>query len=499
VTPEVYAALDAVGAAALVRQGEVSPQELLEAAVAQIERFEPSVQAIVTRLFDRARGQVARGLPKGPLQGVPFLMKDLGAADAGVPQMLGSVFLAQDVPRRDDALTARYKRAGLVILGRTKTPEFGILGTTEPKAHGPAHNPWNLAHSPGGSSGGSAAAVAARMVPAAHAGDGGGSIRIPAANCGLVGLKPSRGRTPFGPEHGEAWSGLTQQHVVTRTVRDSAAFLDLFTPPEPGAPYVAPAPERPYAEEVGRDPGRLRIAFTTDALLGSQLHPDNRTAVERAAATLEGLGHHVEPGVPALDKELLIRAYLATVAANVAAEIDAASARMGRRPGPGELEDPTLLLELIGRSLRATELIALQRRVQAVGHRVAEFFGKFDVLVTATTGRPPLRLGETDPTALERALIQTLRRLPSRALLDRAFDRVARARLDALPNTQPWNLLGLPAISLPLAWTDGGLPLGVQFVAPFGGEARLLRLAAQLEGELRWDLRRPPLVADAGA
>lgn len=485
-----YLQHDATGLAALVRQGEVTPAELVERAIAQIETHNPRVNAVIQRMFDQARAAVADGLPPGPLRGVPFLLKDLLADYAGVPTTAGSRFFARHVPDTDSELVRRYKAAGLVILGKTNTPEIGLMGVTEPELHGPTRNPYGADHTPGGSSGGSAAAVAARLVPAAHGGDGGGSIRIPAAACGLVGLKPTRGRTPMGPDRCERWSGYVAQHVLTRSVRDCALLLDVSAGPELGSAYHAPVPERPFAAEVGRDPGRLRIAFTTEPLLMGQTDPECRAAVERTAAQLAALGHDVEQARPEFDRERIADAYLSTVAANVCGDLAFAEHRMGRRLRPGDIELPTWVMREIGRKLGAGRLLELQSFQAEATWALARFHERYDLLLTSTTARPPARIGELLPSPLERVGLQLLRRLPLRPLLRQALV-AARKQLEAYPNTQLFNITGQPAISLPVHRTPQGLPVGVQLVARFGDEGTLLQVAAQLESELHWGDERP--------
>lgn len=485
-----YIEHDATALAALVKAGEVTAAELLERAIAQVETHNPRVNAVVQRMFDQARESVAQGLPAGPLGGVPFLLKDLLADYAGVPTTAGCRFFATQVPRTDSELVRRYKAAGLVMLGKTNTPELGIMGITEPELHGATRNPYDADRTPGGSSGGSAAAVAARLVPAAHGGDGGGSIRIPASACGLVGLKPTRGRTPVGPDQGERWSGYVVQHVLTRTVRDCALLLDVSAGPELGSPYHAPPPERPFVEEVGRDPGRLRIAFTSEPLLAGETDPECRAAVEHTAAQLAALGHDVEQARPDFDRETIADAYLSTVAANVCGDLAHAERRLGRRVRPRDIELPTWVMREIGRKLGAGRLIELQNLQAEATWVLARFHQRYDLLLTATTARPPARIGELLPSPLERLGLQLLRRLPLRPLLRQAL-LAARKQLEAYPNTQLFNITGQPAISLPVHHTPAGLPVGVQLAARFGDEAMLLRVAAQLEGELHWDAKRP--------
>jgi amidase len=490
VRADEYIEHDATALADLVRRGEVEPTTLVELAIAQIEAHNPRVNAVVRRMAQEARAAVAQGLPDGPLRGVPFLLKDLGATYAGVPTTAGSRYFADDVATEDAEIVRRLRASGLVVVGKTNTPEIGLMGVTEPELHGPTRNPYDADRTPGGSSGGSAAAVAARMVPAAHGGDGGGSIRIPASACGLVGLKPSRGRTPSGPDPSGQWSGYVVQHALTRSVRDSARLLDVVAGPEAGSQWHPPPPARPFVEEVGRDPGRLRIAFTTEPLLLGELHPEQRAAVERTAEQLAALGHDVEPARPQLSREALADAYVSTVAASVYADLAYAERRRGRRLRARDVELPTWVMREIGRTLGAGRLMELHTLQHEAARGVARFHERYDLLLTATTAQPPARIGELLPTPLERVGLRLLRRLPLRSLLRQALV-AARKQLAAYPSTQVFNITGQPAVSLPVHRTPEGLPVGVQLAARYGDEAALLRVAAQLEAELRWVEVRP--------
>ena len=483
---------DAVGLAALVARREVTPLELVDAAIARIERDNPRINAVVHTQFDRARATARGELPDGPLRGVPFLLKDLMAQDAGEPCSYSTRLLANARPARDSELVTRYRRAGLIVLGRTNTPEFGIYGVTEPALRGPTRNPWDPAHTPGGSSGGSAAAVAAGMVPMAHGGDGGGSIRIPASHCGLVGLKPTRARNPAGPFAGERWAGFVSEHILSRSVRDSAVALDATCGPDLGAPYQVAPPARPFAAEVGAPPGRLRIAFTARALFGDETHPDNLAALEDAARLAASLGHDVEEACPAFDKEALVRAYFTVIAAGTHASVAMAAAHAGRPARASDFEPATWMLKLIADALTAGEYLHAINTLQLAARDIAPFFSRYDVLLTPTTARPPARVGEFALGLRERALMALLRTLHARPLLLRALDELARSALAATPNTMLFNMTGQPAISLPLHWSPAGLPIGTQWVGRFGDEATLLRLAAQLEEARPWLHRRPP-------
>ncbi len=484
---------DATGLAELVRKQEVSAEELIDAAIDRIEARNPALNAVVHPMFARARAEALQ--PRtGPFAGVPFLLKDLMAEDAGEPSTsscrLGNEWRAD----RDCELVARYKRAGLIIVGRTNTPELGIMGTTESAFRGAAHNPWDLARSTGGSSGGSAAAVAARLVPAAHAGDGGGSIRIPASHCGLVGLKPTRGRNPLGPVSGEHWASLVEEHVITRSVRDCAGLLDATAGPDPGAPYQVRDPARPFADEVGQPPGRLRIAFTSESLFAETADDDCRAAVADAALLARSLGHTVEEALPTFDRAALVRAYLLVVAVGVSSDLAVAAARAGRPARAKDVEPATWLLQLIARALPASDYVAAVDLIRRTSRQVAEFFGRYDIFLTATAARPPVKLGELALTRGEKFQLGIVRAMPLRALLMKAVDEAARGPLAATPNTQLFNMTGQPAISLPLWWNAAGLPIGTQWVAPYGREDLLLRLASQLEVARPWSARRPKLI-----
>ncbi len=471
--------LDATAQADLVRTKQVKPIELVDAAIERIERLNPTLNAVVTPMYDEARKTASGPLPDGPFSGVPFLLKDLLAEYAGVRLTEGSAFLGAYVSDHDTELVARYKRAGLIVLGKTNTPEFGLLPTTESRLVGPAHNPWDTGRTPGGSSGGSAAAVAAGIVPMAHGNDGGGSIRIPASCCGLFGLKPTRARNPLGPDLGEDWSGLVAEHALTRSVRDSAALLDATSGPDLGDPYWAPPPERPFIEEVGADPGKLRIAFATQTLTGTPLHPDCIAAVKDAANLCADLGHDIVEASPTIDQELLTQPIINVIAASGATTtVDGWARRLGRTPAPEHFEPLTWGLYQMGRQQTASAYLLGIRGLQRLSRDIARFFVEHDVWLTPTLGEPPLPLGSFDST-------------PENPL--QGFMR-AVTFVSFTPNS---NVTGQPAISLPLYWNDERLPVGAHFVAPFGDEATLFRLAAQLEEARPWADRRPPVSAAA--
>jgi len=487
-----YDRLDALALGDLVARREITAAELLDAALERADARNPRMNAIIARYDDEARARARGPLPRGPLSGVPFLLKDLHAAWKGHPLTGSSRLLEGFVAGDDSEVVRRFERAGLVLFGQTNTPELGILGTTEPELRGPTRNPWNLAYSSGGSSGGSAAAVAARIVPAAHGSDGGGSIRIPASACGIFGLKPTRGRVSLAPALGEAWSGLDTNGVLTRSVRDSAALLDVIAGPAPGDPYAAPQQARPFLEEVRFAPGRLRVAFTKESLFGHSTDPECAAAVEDASHLLAGLGHDVAETRPAFPRDALVRAYLVVVAAGISAEVADAARATGRRPGPHNLEPETWGLVAGGRLLSARDLALAELEIHRASRAVAAFFEAHDVLLTATTSLPSLPLGAVKATRLERASVRIVSRLGSSALIEKLFSEMGARSFDATGNTMLFNQTGQPAMSLPLHFTKAGLPVGVQVVARFGDEATLFRLAAQIEAVRPWVDRSPP-------
>lgn len=463
-----YRSHDAVGLAALVAKGEVSAGELLETAVARMAEVNPKINAVTRDMTDLARDG---GSGSGPLAGVPYLLKDLGAAYAGVPTTSGSRLFAEVVPAEDSAMTALYKAAGLNIFGKTNTPEFGLWPVTEPDLLGVCRNPWDLDRSPGGSSGGAAAAVAAGIVPAAHASDGGGSIRIPAAACGLFGMKPSRGRVSFAPG-GEGWAGASIQHAVTRSVRDSAVLLDATCAPQPGDPYFLSPPERPFAEEAGRDPGKLRIAFTDQPLtVGAVMDPEVVAAVQDTAQLCESLGHQVEAAKLPGDHSAMQAAARTVLWASMAATIDGECDRRGRPLAEGEVEPATYDVYRRGLETRGGDYVRAVQTIHAYGRAAASLFESYDVLLLATLGRPAIPIGHLfeDP------------------------GQIVKRLFDYMPNTQAFNNSGQPAMTVPLAWSSGGLPIGLQFVAKTGEEGLLFRLAGQLERARPWFDRTAPL------
>ncbi len=465
--------LDGTAQAGLVRNGDVTPLELVDAAIARVEKLNPELNAVIHPLFDKARAAASAVLPDGPLRGVPMVVKDFACHTAGDPFCEGFAFLKRIgwVEAEDTYLAAKFRAAGLVFVGHTNTPEAGILPTTEPHAFGPTRNPWDTTRSTGGSSGGSAAAVASGMVPIGHANDGGGSIRIPASECGLVGLKPTRARVSIGPEFGDVMSGLVCELAVTRTVRDTAVVLDTVEGPMPGDPYGVAPPLRDYVHEVSADPGRLRVGLLTEAPGGATpVHSDCVDAAESAARLLESLGHSVELAYPAALGEPEFTPHFITLWSSGNAWIlDYWSRRTGQTITADDVEPLTWALAETGRSFTSAQYLGALEYLQTYSRRVASWWTDehFDLLLTPTIAEPPPPLGGFE------------------AAPDNPLAGLFRAA-ELVPFTPPFNVSGQPAISLPLHWNDAGLPIGVQLVAAFGREDLLLRVAAQLEGARPW-------------
>jgi Asp-tRNA(Asn)/Glu-tRNA(Gln) amidotransferase A subunit family amidase len=469
ITESDYMAQDAVGLASLVAGGQIGPAEALEAALARAAKVNPKINAITHDLASRARREVAERAPTGPLASVPFLLKDLGLKLAGTATTDSCRLYAQDIAETDSPLTTLYKDAGLVIFGKTNTPELGLEPVTEPAMFGPTRNPWDLSRTAGGSSGGAAAAVAAGILPAAHASDGGGSIRIPASCCGLFGLKPSRGRVSYAPKD-EGWGGFSCGHVVSRSVRDSAILLDVAGQPQSGDPYWIAPPAEPFLAAAGRDPAPLRIAFTTAAFSSAGLDPECAQAVRDAAKLCESLGHRVEEADPPIDRASLAAAGV-VISASVAADLDTVAAKRGRAIAEDEIEPITWASYQRGRAISGAAYLQALRTAHALGRTVAGFFQGYDILICSTLGSPAIPVGHLrgDPPDME---------------------GYTRRLFDFMPNTQPFNVTGQPAASVPLGTSAGGLPIGVQFVASQGEDGLLFSLAGQLERAAPWAGRR---------
>ena len=497
-----YDDLDATALAARIRSGDATAVEAMDAALDRVAARNPIVGAF-PHVEPRAQARrIARATPPGPFGGVPYPVKDLAHPVAGMPMRSGSAALRDVVPDTDAEMVTRMRAAGLALFAKTATPEFGLMGITEPEAHGPTRNPWAPGRSPGGSSGGAAAAVAARIVPAADASDGGGSIRIPAGFCGLFGLKPGRGRVSDGPDHGEPWHGATASLAVTHSVRDSAALLDALCGPAPGDPVALPRPDVPFLDAVGQDPGRLRIGFTTASPLGTAVDPECVRAVEDAAARLDRLGHHVEEASPDIDGRAVAVGYLTMYFGQVAAVIRRVEAALGRA-AVGRMELTTRFLGAVGEGLSAGRYVELLLGWNDVSRAFGRFHQTYDLYLTPTAAALAPPIGAQAPTAAERALMQTAlaTRTAGALLKTKWVEQIVDERLGATPFTQQANLAGLPAMSVPLYHTapmpgaPRGLPVGVHFIGRPHQEALLLRLAAQLEADAPWTDRRPELAA----
>jgi Asp-tRNA(Asn)/Glu-tRNA(Gln) amidotransferase A subunit family amidase len=470
-----YEQYDGLGLADLVRRKEVTPAELLDAAIERVEARNPAVNAVTMKLYEYGRKAIA-SLPEGPFAGVPFLMKDLTSPIAGIRMTRGSRFFADAPPSpADSEHVKRLKRAGLVIFGRTNTCELGLSLTCEPQLHGPTRNPWNFAHISGGSSGGAAAAVASRMLPIAHASDGFGSIRAPAACCGLVGLKPTRSRNTFAPFAGEGLGGVSTEHAVTLSIRDSAALLDATRGAGPGDPYVAPLPAGPYLKEAGANPGRLKIAWTTAAPNGAKIDGECLRLLEETVGLCVDLGHDVEERDPEIERSAVVPTFLTLAAANTVVNL-ASHPTAGRAAREGEVERITWLTAKLGEDISAPDYVRATQTAHRLGRQMAAFHTEWDVLLTPGLSSPAVKLGWLD------------------MMMDDVHEYWRRV-FDFSPFTVWFNLTGQPGLMLPLGQSRGGLPLAVQLVGRFGDEATLIRLGAQLEAARPWFGRKPALAA----
>jgi len=467
-----YERYDGLGLADLVRRGEVTPGDLLDAAIERVEARNAAINAVVTKLYDYGRKAIAEGLPDGPFRGVPFLMKDLTSAVAGVPMTRGSAFFADSPPAAmDSEHVKRLKRAGLVIFGRTNTPELGLSLTCEPRLHGPTRNPWDTTRISGGSSGGAAAAVAARMLPMAHASDGFGSIRAPAACCGVVGLKPTRGRNTFAPFAGEGLAGLATEHAVTLTVRDCAALLDATRGPGAGDPYAAPSPARTYLEEVGANPGTLNIAWTAATPNGVEVDSECVNLLAETVRLCRDLGHRVEERDPEIDRAAVVPTFLTLASANTVVNLGSHPSA-GRTPREDEVEPITWLTSKMGEKVSGADYVRATQTAHRLSRQMAAFHSQWDVLLTPGLAAPPVKLGWIDMTMND-------------------VDEYWRRVFAFSPFTVWFNITGQPAMMLPLGQSASALPLSVQLVGRYGDEATLFRLGAQLERAQPWIGRKP--------
>jgi len=467
-----YANYDGLGLAELVKKKKVKPIELVEAAIERIERHNPQLNAVVFKAYDQARAR-AKAKISGVFAGVPMLLKDILGDKKGWPTRRGSRFLPAAPSGFDATLVSRFEAAGLIPLGKTNVPEFGIVPFTEPKLYGPARNPWKLDHSTGGSSGGSAAAVAAGIVPIAHANDGGGSIRIPASCCGLVGLKPTRGRNPLGPMFGDLRGGLIAEHVVSRSVRDTAAALDATAGPEVGDPYAAPPAPGSYLAATKQKPKRLRIAFTTKRLDGEAVDLECKAATEAAAKLCEKLGHYVEEGTPRVLSDDIGANFSPIWASGLTMVVDLIAKATGKTPAREEFQGLTWSLYQYGKTITAAQYQLCWTNLQRLSRQVAAWQEPYDAWITPVLATPPMNIGTVNFEETD---------------LTKAWAQIA----SYVPFTALQNITGQPAISLPLGWSQSGLPIGVQFVGRFGEEHLLLQLAAQIEKAEPWSKKRPP-------
>jgi len=487
-----YTKYDGLGLAELVRRKKVSPAELVEEAISRIETHNPKINAVVLKMYERAREKAKATLPDGPFMGVPFMIKDLHATLEGVPTSHGNK-LWKNVPASiTTELAKRWEASGVIVVGKTNAPEFGLTPYTESDTLGAARNPWDTSRTPGGSSGGSGAAVAARMVPLASGSDGGGSIRIPSAACGIFGLKPTRGRTPTGPIIGESWNGFDIEHVITRSVRDSAAMLDATKGQDVGAPYIIPD-VGPFLREVEKKPGKLKIAYSTKPMLGKNVHPDCVKGVEETTALLRGLGHEVIEDAPVIDGEEYSLQFLTIVAGQIRADIEEAAAMAGKKVSMDDFDITSFGTGLFGTILKASDYVRALRYLQSKSRDIGRFFEKHDVLLTPVLNQPAVKIGSLKPSASEQTQLKVIARTGATWVLDamNVIKPIAAQTFEFVPWTPVFNVTGQPAMSVPLHWNAEGLPIGMHFVGKWGDEATLFRLAGQLEKEKPWFDRAP--------
>jgi len=489
-----YHKYDALGLIEIIKSGEITYKEVCQEAIQRAKLLNPSLNAIIHPLYEQLEGILKKVSESGSFYGVPFLLKDLQHALQGVPLSSGSKAMYNFVPPKDNELVRRWKDTGLITLGKTNTPELGLMATTEPELFGPARNPWNLEHSPGGSSGGSAAAVSARIVPVASAGDGGGSIRIPASCCGVFGLKPSRGRMPTGPDFGEIWEGAVTDHILSISVRDSAALLDATHGPDQGAPYLISKPKKSFLQEASQDPQTLKIGYSLDHPLKEEVHPECKHAVTQTASLLSELGHRVEEVPLPYDGELVAECYTQMYFAQTAAILELMGQLRGSVIKRKEVELSTWTLASQGKIKKAKDYCLSLIRWNDISRAMGRYHQKQDLLLTPVLATPPPLIGEMQLNGLERFGLNLINTLHLERLLS-IFGTVEEKVLTNLvktPFTQVANISGQPAMSVPLYWTDQGLPCGVQFIAPLGDEGTLFNLAGQLERTKPWFDKAPP-------
>lgn len=491
-----YKHYDGLGLAELVKKNEVQPIELIEEAIRLTDSLNPRINAVINKMYEQARKTAGQQLA-GPFAGVPMFLKDISQEIEGQPITAGSRAFQKYRAKTDSEYARRLRKAGVVFLGQTNVPEFALVAVTEPAHYGPTRNPWNLNHTPGGSSGGSAAAVSSGIVPIAGANDGGGSIRIPAAYCGLFGLKPTRGRTPVGPNYGRAWQGASAEHVLTRSVRDSAAMLDVLHGPEKTGAFSAPPYSGSYFTAAGTPLGKkLRIAFSVKSPIGTAVDKDCEEGVLKTVRLLESMGHHVEKFDAPVDGDKIAKSYLTMYFGETAALLTSLEDVLGRKATAADVEPTTWLLGLLGKATSAEEFVLSLREWDRAALQMETFHETYDFYITPTTAYPPAKIGELDPSSSERFLISTVGKLGLGGMLKKAgiVDQIAQKNLARTPFTQLANLTGQPAMSLPLHQTKDGLPVGVQVMAARGREDLLFQLAGELEQSEFWqDVRKNPL------
>jgi amidase len=468
-----YGNYDGLGLAELIAQKKITPLELLYAVRQRVDALNPKLNALCHLFFDKAEAQISQGLGTGPFRGVPFVLKDVSLYLAGTITSAGSRIWKNSVADFDSTLVERYKQAGLVIFGKTNSPELGLTTTTESVLFGQTHNPWSLQRTSGGSSGGAAAVVASRILPMAHGSDGGGSIRIPASCCGVFGFKPTRGRVPLGPTQFEGWNGCTQHHALTISVRDSAALLDASVGAELGSPYFSPLPVRPFLKEVGAEPGRLCMALVTETPGGTPLDPECKKAALDAAKLCENLGHTVEETALPIDYALARGAFFAILQVSLARVLDDAAATLGRPVSEQDVEPVTWATMQAGTKVASVTYSRAIATLHQIGLAMAKFQRSYDVILSPTLAKPPVALG----------LLSLSQDVPT----------WSKEVMEFSPFTALYNVTGQPSMSVPLHWTPDGLPVGVMFSARFGEDTTLFRLAAQLEQAQPWHERTPRL------
>lgn len=496
VTGFLYTEFDGLGLAELVRKGEIHPRELVEEAISRIEMLNPKLNAVINKMYDSARRAAEKEL-SGAFAGVPVLLKDITQEVEGEPITYGSRAFRGYRAGRDSGYVSKLRAAGAIFLGQTNVPEFGLLAVTEPVCYGPTKNPWSLNHTPGGSSGGSGAAVASGMVPVAGANDGGGSIRIPAAYCGLFGIKPTRGRTPVGPQQGRLWQGASVDHVLTRTVRDSAAILDVLAVFEKAAAFNAPPFQGNYSQVARTEPKKqIRIAFSSKSPIETEVHPECREALMKTVKILESMGHLVEEKDAPVDGNKIAKSYLTMYFGEVAATLSELEKVLGRRARYSDVEPTTWLLAMLGKATSSSEFVLNMKEWDKAAYEMENFHETYDFYLTPTTAFPPAKIGELEPGSAEKLIISLVGKMGIGGLLKKAgiVDQIARKNLARTPFTQLANLTGQPAMTVPLHQTPDGLPVGVQFLAARGREDLLFQMAGYLEQTEYWlDVRKSPL------